>query len=87
MLRLNTANVTLMLTRGRKKSVVICFTWMACASVHHVQATLSVLPLFLFCLAVRVCAYGSVYGGLASGRWRTVGVFMVYFWPQQQKHC
>lgn len=57
LLRLNTAHGLLMLTRVSKKvtSVVICFTWMACASLHHVQAALSVLPLFLFCLGVRVC--------------------------------
>lgn len=42
------------------------FTWMACASLHHVQATLSVLPLFLFRLGVRVCVWECVW---RPGEW------------------
>lgn len=48
----------------------------------------SVFPLSflsLFCLSQCEGVYGC--GGLASRRWRPVGVFMVYFWPQQQKAC
>lgn len=44
------------------------FTWMACASLHRVQATLSVFPLSflsLFCLSQ--CEGVSGCGGLASG--------------------
>lgn len=54
--------------------------------MHPVQATRSVFPLSflsLFCLSQ--CE--DVCGGLVSGWWMPVGVFMVYFWPQQQKAC
>lgn len=64
------------------------FTWLACASLHPVQATLSVFPLSFLCLSsLSQCEGVCGCGGLASGWWMPVGVFMVYFWPQQQKGC
>lgn len=63
------------------------FTWMACASLHHVQATLCLSSFFLSLFCLSQCEGVCGCGGLASGRWRPVGVFMVYFWPQQQKAC
>jgi len=56
--------------------------------LHYTPNKPSSPPLLSFlsvsaCLSVRVCGCG----GLASGWWMPVGVFMVYFWPQQQKAC
>lgn len=59
--------------------------WFPAPQTRHVSVLLSRHSgvLFWTCLGVRVRGCG----GLASGWWMPVGVFMVYFWPQQQKAC
>lgn len=42
---------------------------------------------FLYASCLSQCEGVCGCGGLASSRWMPVGVFMVYFWPQQQKAC
>lgn len=49
----------------------LLFTWMACASLHHVQTTLcfsSFFSLFPVCLSVRVCVGVEAWRAVGRGR-------------------
>lgn len=70
--------------RGRKLLFYLdglCFT--APRKCHALS-----LSFFFSLFLVRLGVEGAGdCGGRASDRWRPAGVFMVYFWPQQQKAC